>query len=100
MSASETPYYTEEQICRLVVEGKPFDAMKVLETARKVQLLLSTGGLLLASTNNAEARIRELEDALRWYVETDETMNTAYNAPWLEGKRRAMRLLGMETDDD
>jgi hypothetical protein len=48
----------------------------------------------------ALAKNKELESALRWYVEHDDTMETEYNEPWLEGKRRAMKLLGMETDDD
>jgi len=41
-----------------------------------------------------------LREALKWYVDNDDTMNTKYNEPWLEGKRRAMKLLGMEEDDD
>lgn len=45
------------------------------------------------------ARIAELEEALRWYVRNDDTNATEYNEPWLEGKRRAMALLGMEADE-
>lgn len=47
-----------------------------------------------------EKQIHDLREALKWYVDNDDTMNTKYNEPWLEGKRRAMKLLGMEEDDD
>ena len=42
----------------------------------------------------------ELTECLRWYVENDDTneggMWDKINSDWLEGKRRAMRALGME----
>lgn len=42
----------------------------------------------------------ELTECLRWYVENDDTNEGSKweesNAQWLEGKRRAMRALGME----
>ena len=42
----------------------------------------------------------ELTECLRWYVENDDTNEGGKweesNAQWLEGKRRAMRALGME----
>ena len=42
----------------------------------------------------------ELKECLRWYVENDDTNEGGKweesNASWLEGKRRAMRALGME----
>ena len=44
----------------------------------------------------------ELKECLRWYVENDDTNEGGKweesNAPWLEGKRRAMRALGMEEE--
>ena len=43
-----------------------------------------------------EEKIAELHEALRWYVENDDTTNASYNQPWLDGKRRAQKLLGME----
>jgi hypothetical protein len=45
-------------------------------------------------------KIAELSECLRWYVETDPTWEgdkwEELNAPSLKGKRRAMRVLGME----
>ena len=42
----------------------------------------------------------ELIELLRWYVENDDTNEGGKweeaNSHWLEGKRRAMRALGME----
>ena len=42
----------------------------------------------------------ELIELLRWYVENDDTSEGGkwdkINSHWLEGKRRAMRALGME----
>jgi hypothetical protein len=44
----------------------------------------------------------ELKECLRWYVENDDTNEGGKweesNAHWLEGKRRAMRALGMEEE--
>lgn len=44
----------------------------------------------------------ELKECLRWYVENDDTNEGGKweesNAGWLEGKRRAMRALGMEEE--
>ena len=37
-----------------------------------------------------------LREALKWYVENDETNNTEDNKYYIEGKKRAMKLLGME----
>ena len=42
----------------------------------------------------------ELTECLRWYVENDDTNEGGkwdkINSHWLEGKRRAMRALGVE----
>jgi hypothetical protein len=53
-----------------------------------------------------EALVREnaeLREALRWYVENDDTYEGGKweeaNAMSLAGKRRAMRLLGMKVDE-
>jgi hypothetical protein len=43
---------------------------------------------------------RKLINCLRWYVDNDDTNENAYNKNWLDGKRRAMLVLGMEVDDD
>lgn len=47
-----------------------------------------------------EQRCKDLEDALHWYVRHDTTNEggtwEVANAMWLAGKRRAMRLLGLE----
>lgn len=44
----------------------------------------------------------ELAACLKWYVEEDDAQEGGYweewNAPWLEGKRRAMRALKMEEE--
>lgn len=41
-------------------------------------------------------QVRELKLALSWYVAHDDTNETPDNAEWLEGKRRAIALLGDE----
>ena len=53
-----------------------------------------------------EVVIKERDEArtlLRWYVENDDTYEGGKweerNAPWLEKKRAAMKLLGMEEDE-
>ncbi len=43
---------------------------------------------------------RKLIKCLRWYVENDDTNQNEYNKLWLDGKRMAMIVLGMEVDDD
>lgn len=55
-------------------------------------------------------RIAELEAALLWYVEHDEILEHGFdrngeplevkNAKWIAGKRRAQKLLGLETTED
>jgi hypothetical protein len=47
-----------------------------------------------------EKENEQLRAALLWYVENDDTMETAYNEPWLKGKRKAMKLLEILEDDD
>ena len=48
----------------------------------------------------AEARIEELEEMLRWYVEEDEiNEGDPENEYWVEGKHKAMKLLGMEIEE-
>ncbi len=39
-------------------------------------------------------QVKELKLALSWYVEHDDTNESPDNAEWLEGKHRAVRLLG------
>lgn len=61
--------------------------------------VIHTAGVRADNAERREAflrqRVIELETMLRWYVENDDTNETAYNEPWLEKKREAMRLLGM-----
>lgn len=64
---------------------RPEDAKFVMDAKQDVPNLL--------------AHIKELERCLRWYVENDDTMQTEYNEPWLEGKRQAMKTLGMDEAD-
>lgn len=42
----------------------------------------------------------ELRACLLWYVEQDDTNETECNEPWLKGKRRAMRALGLRSEDE
>ncbi len=44
----------------------------------------------------AEARIDELEEILKWYIEEDEiNEGDPDNQYWVDGKHKAMKLLGM-----
>ena len=56
-----------------------------------------------ASESEVE-RLRNERDELRacllWYVENDDTNDTEHNAPWLKGKRRAMRALHLRSEDE
>lgn len=61
---------------------RPNDAKFVMDAREDVPKLL--------------AHIKELEKCLSWYVANDDTNSTSYNEPWLEGKRQAMKVLGME----
>lgn len=48
----------------------------------------------------ADARIEELEEMLRWYVEEDEiNEGDPENEYWVEGKHKAMKILGMEIEE-
>jgi len=40
-----------------------------------------------------DSNIKEVIECLRWYVYHDETQDTPYNTPWLEGKNRAINIL-------
>jgi hypothetical protein len=55
---------------------------------------------VVAERDIALEKVAELTECLRWYVENDDTNEGGKweesNASWLEGKRRAMRALGME----
>jgi len=42
--------------------------------------------------------IRELREALTWYVDNDDTNNQPGNEHWLQGYRRGLRALGREED--
>lgn len=45
-------------------------------------------------------RIDELEDMLRWYVQEDEIHEgDPENQYWIDGKHKAMKLLGMEIEE-
>jgi hypothetical protein len=48
----------------------------------------------------AEARIEELEEMLKWYIEEDEIHEgDPDNQYWIDGKHKAMKLLGMEIEE-
>lgn len=48
----------------------------------------------------AEARIEELEEMLKWYIEEDEIHEgDPENQYWIDGKHKAMKLLGMEVEE-
>lgn len=48
----------------------------------------------------AEARIEELEEMLKWYIEEDEiNEGDPENQYWIDGKHKAMKLLGMEIEE-
>lgn len=48
----------------------------------------------------AEARIEELEEMLKWYIEEDEIHEgDPENQYWIDGKHKAMKLLGMEIEE-
>ena len=44
-------------------------------------------------------RINQLEEMLQWYIDTDEIHEgDPENQYWIDGKHKAMKLLGMEVD--
>ncbi len=44
---------------------------------------------------------QQLEESLRWYIEEDEINECdPENEYWIEGKHKAMRLLGMDVESD
>lgn len=48
---------------------------------------------------HALKRIKELEESLRWYIETDEVNECEpENQYWTDGKHDTMKLLGMEVE--
>lgn len=45
-------------------------------------------------------RIKELEEMLKWYIEEDEIHEgDPENQYWIDGKHKAMKLLGMEIEE-
>lgn len=51
----------------------------------------------LEGKKESEDYIKELEEMLRWYVEEDEiNEGDPENEYWVDGKHKAMKLLGME----
>lgn len=53
--------------------------------------------MVLARAHYAlKEREKELEKCLSWYVANDDTNETEDNKSWLEGKRKAMKVLGVE----
>ncbi len=62
------------------------EALKTLASHREEELR--------AEIEKQKERVKELEDVLRWYVKNDDTAEASYNQPWLDGKRRAQKLLG------
>ena len=46
------------------------------------------------------ARIEELEEMLKWYIEEDEIHEgDPENQYWIDGKHKALKLLGMEIEE-
>ena len=56
-----------------------------------------------AERDQCSAEADEMRECLRWYVKNDDTMRGGRweeaNEPWLAGKRRAMRALGIGEDE-
>lgn len=53
----------------------------------------------LEGNKESESYIKELEEMLRWYVEEDEVdEGDPENEYWVDGKHKAMKLLGMEIE--
>lgn len=51
---------------------------------------------MLEKDDPQNKRIKALEDMLRWYVEEDEINESdPENQYWIDGKHKAMKLLGM-----
>lgn len=75
---------SEEDMVNSYVEGK---------TGKEI--------LALVKLSEVESRIQQLEEMLRWYIEEDEINECdPENEYWIEGKHKAMRLLGMEVESD
>ena len=54
----------------------------------------------LEGKKESESYIKELEEMLRWYVEEDEiNEGDPENEYWVDGKHKAMKLLGMEIEE-
>ena len=58
---------------------------------------------VVAERDAALEKVAELTECLRWYVENDDTHDVGVRitdqvAHWFEGKRRAMRALGLEEE--
>ena len=58
---------------------------------------------VVAERDAALEKVVELTECLRWYVENDDTHDVGVRitdqvAHWFEGKRRAMRALGLEEE--
>jgi hypothetical protein len=57
---------------------------------------------VIEDVKRLEKENQELRQCLLWYVQNDETNEGGKweeaNSHWLEGKRRAMRALGMEEE--
>ena len=58
---------------------------------------------VIEDVKRLEKENQELRQCLLWYIENDDTNEGGKweesNAVWLRGKRRAMRALGMETEE-
>lgn len=54
----------------------------------------------LKSKTDLEAYIEGLEEKLKWYIEEDEIHEgDPENQYWIDGKHKAMKLLGMEVEE-
>ena len=56
--------------------------------------------VLASDYRKHKKRITELKEMLRWYVEEDEIHEgDPENQYWIDGKHKAMKLLGMEVEE-
>lgn len=79
--------------------------MSYLEMSEEeIHDLVERGGLdddmLFSLYEEALEKVKELEEMLRWYVEEDEIHEgDPDNQYWIDGKHKAMKLLGMEIEE-
>ena len=92
------------------LEGRRFESFsrRYFSPSSEITPILKSSSIMTkkeleAKIQELQNKNQELEAALRWYVENDEVNEGGQweveNAFWLAGKRRAMKILGMETEE-